>query len=158
MSNKRPRLTVAVEQLIVSYIRAGGFAHVAAEAAGIPHEVFDAWLRQGENPRGHKKYRAFRVAVLKAQAQARLGAEVTVLKDKPLDWLRYGPGRQTEESAGWTGTVRPPPAGAGQKGAQALHEVQELCKTVLELLAPYPEARAALAAALSERGEEETSE
>src|SRR5688500_16408139 len=97
MPKKRHRLTPAIEQAIVSYVRAGGFPHVAAEAAGVPAEVYEDWMRRGESPRAPANYRAFAESVRQAAAHARLSAEVEALKEKPLDWLRGGPGRQTPE-------------------------------------------------------------
>src|SRR5438105_1422557 len=98
MARKRHLLTPAVEQAILAYVRAGGFPHVAAEAAGVPRAVFERWLARGQEPGGPAKYRAFLEAVRQAQAQARLGAEVSARDDKPLDWLRSGPGRETPAS------------------------------------------------------------
>ena len=147
----RPHLTSDLQNSIVAYIRAGGFPHVAAEAAGVRREVFERWLHQGRGPEARSRYRAFFEAVLQARAQARLGAETAVLGDKPLDWLRSGPGRETAESAGWTGTVRPTGAATGRGGpVLAQEEVQALIATVLRLLEPYPEARAVVAARLAE--------
>ena len=48
MTTKRPLLTPAVEKIILAYVRAGGFPHVAAEAAGVPRDLFDEWMRKGE--------------------------------------------------------------------------------------------------------------
>src|SRR3954465_4955169 len=107
MPPSRVRLTAAVQQSIVAYIRAGGFAEVAAEAAGVRRAVFLGWLRKGDAPDARPRYRAFAEAVRQAQAQARLGAEVSARNDKPLDWLRNGPGRETTRQSGWTANVRP---------------------------------------------------
>src|SRR5207248_1232496 len=86
--------------------------HVAASAAGIPDFVFEEWLRLGD-PTGrpsswhvHKLYTPFWVGVRQAQAQARLVAEMAALKDDPLGWLRYGPGKDRPDSAGWSTPVR----------------------------------------------------
>jgi hypothetical protein len=150
MSRKRYPLTPEVERAILAYIRAGGFPHVAAEAAGIPRAVFERWLRKGRGPRARDRYRAFHAAVQQAQAQARLGAEVAALNDKPLDWLRSGPGRETPDSTGWTGSVRPGPAQTGSASALSQPEVQALLAVLLKLLEPYPQARAAVAAVLAD--------
>jgi hypothetical protein len=153
MSRKPPDPTPAVEQAIVAYVRAGGFPHVAAEAAGVPRAAFAYWLRQAERPRAGARLRAFAEAVRQAHAQARLGAEVAALGDKPLDWLRSGPGRETPDSAGWTGTVRPrPPGPPADAPSLARPEVQGLISTVLRLLEPHPEIRAAVAASLPQAG------
>ena len=107
MAAKRPLLTSAVEKMILAYVRAGGFAHVAAEAAGVPRDLFDEWMRKGEGDRTVKKYRLFAVAVRQAEAQARLGAEVAALKDKPMDWLKAGPGKETAAKPGWSALAKP---------------------------------------------------
>jgi len=63
MPSTRPKLTPAVQQAIVAYVRAGGFPHVAAEAAGVPAEVFDSWMELAERPRAAAKYRELADAV-----------------------------------------------------------------------------------------------
>ena len=59
MARQQPRLTPAVQQTITAYIRAGGYPHVAAEAAGVPRDVFDDWLRRGEEGRPSRPHRRF---------------------------------------------------------------------------------------------------
>jgi hypothetical protein len=144
MSSSRYRLTPAIEQAIVAYIRAGGFPHVAAEAAGIPRQVFERWRRLGEGPRASKRYRDFADAVRQAAAQARLAAEVKVHAEKPLDWLRYGPGRETADNPGWTGTARPRPP--SQTESLLLDPgIAAIFVSLLEALADHPDARSAAA-------------
>ena len=106
MPRKVPAPTDAVERQITAFIRAGGFAHVAAEAAGVSREVFEEWLRLAEKPRAAKRYREFAEAVRLARAQARLRAETVALEEKPMDWLKSGPGRDSEGSPGWTAAAR----------------------------------------------------
>src|SRR5436305_1668505 len=150
MARPQPALTPAVEQSILAYIRAGGFPHVAAEAAGISRDLFEHWLRCGQGPRASPQYRAFFEAVQQAIAQARLGAEVAALKGKPLDWLKYGPGKETAQSAGWTTTVKAQPAHVRSDNPFLQPEMQDLLRTLLDALAPFPEARAALAQAIAQ--------
>ncbi|MFO0929166.1 MAG: hypothetical protein U0736_19440 [Gemmataceae bacterium] len=144
MSRKRTELTPAIEQAILAYVRAGGFPEVAAEAAGVSRDDFAWWLKQGNSPRGGKRYRAFAEAVRQAVAQARLGAEVAAKTDRPLDWLRNGPGRETPETTGWTGTVKPR---GGRADASLLTDpqVRALLSALMDALAAFPEARAAVA-------------
>jgi hypothetical protein len=150
MARQRCSLTPAVEKDVLAFIRAGGFPHVAAEAAGVPRAVFERWLRQGQAPDGPTKYRAFFEAVQRAQAQARLGAEVEALKGKPIDWLKSGPGKETRQAAGWTAAGKAGQAGAERQESVLLRpEVQALIRQLLEALAPFPEARAAAAQALA---------
>ena len=87
-------------------------------------------------------------AVRQAQAQARLGAEVSARNDKPLDWLRNGPGRETADQRGWTSNARPSASKAS--GAALLQaEVRDLMGRVMAALEAHPEVRAALAEELA---------
>jgi hypothetical protein len=143
----------ALEAKITAYIRAGGFAHVAAGAAGVTRELFEEWMHRGEHAKEGDPCLHFRLAVLQAQAQVRLGAEVKALQEKPMDWLKSGPGRDTSEAPGWTAPAR---AQHGRDdGAADLFrhpELQTLFATLLDVLAPFPEARAAVAQTISASG------
>jgi hypothetical protein len=153
MARSRYVLTAAVAHLIVSYVRAGGYPHVAAEAAGIPRAVFDDWLRRGALPAGRAVYRDFRHDVLQAHAQARLKAEVAMLEERPLDWLKSGPGKETADAPGWTGPARPRPGdGSSPQVSLADRAVQECIAVLLEYLGDYPDVRALLAGKLAGRG------
>jgi hypothetical protein len=154
MPRTRHRLTPEVEQTLLTYVRAGGFPAVAAAAAGVPADVFARWLRQGHGPGARRRYRDFREAVLRAAAQARMAAEVQVFQKRPLDWLRCGPGREAADSPGWTATVKAPAVGpGGETNLLLLPEVQRLLLFVHEQLAPYPDARTAVAGAADGRAE-----
>jgi hypothetical protein len=144
------QLTPDVQQAITAYIRAGGFPHVAAEAAGIPRAVFERWLEQGKRPKAKPLYRMLHLAVLQARAQARLAAEMAALKDDPLAWLKSGPGRETAEGRGWTVPVKPVVT-QDNRTVNVLLEPQlmGLFAAVLQVLAPFPEARKAVAEALA---------
>jgi hypothetical protein len=143
-------LTDQLEQTIVAFVRAGGFLHVAAEAAGVPRRVFERWLRCGERSRGPERLQEFARAVRQAHAQARLGAEATALTEKPLDWLRNGPGRETPERAGWAGTVRIVPAGQNTDSVLLNPVGQKLMRRLLDALTPFSEARVAASSVLEE--------
>lgn len=139
-----PALTAEIEHQILSYLRAGGFPQIAAEAAGVPKEVFADWLRRGEAPRGARRYRAFARSVRQAQAQARLTAEIAVLREKPLDWLRSGPGKQRVDSPGWTAPVRA--ALSAQERVELLPgEVQQILLALFDqpMVSPEDRVRAA---------------
>jgi hypothetical protein len=131
----------------VAFIRAGGFPEIAAEAAGVPRRTFERWLRQGRRGDCASAYRAFACAVMQAAAQARLNAEIATRDSRPLDWLRYGPGKQSVHTAGWTG-----PVGAGQPKAsesgRALENasIMAVIKEMQEMLNPYPDLRQRVAA------------
>jgi hypothetical protein len=142
----RYQLTPQLLRDIAAFIRAGGFPQVAAQAAGIPQHVFERWLKWGRSGKSRKIYRDFLDAVRQAQAQARLKAEITAFTDKPLDWLRSGPGKPTAESVGWTGPARGP-RDEGRAAEPLLDDtIQELLHRVLTALAAFPEARAHVAA------------
>ena len=145
MATTRPRLTPELQQRICAYIHAGGFPHVAAEALGVPRELFDTWLRRGGEPRARQPYREFAAAVRRAAAEARLGKEIATFKERPLDWLRYGPGKETEQSPGWTAAPAPTfqPAAADINPLE-IPEVVELLNGLVDALGPIPEAREAL--------------
>jgi len=147
MARTRYRLSFALQEKIAAFIRAGGFAHVAAEAAGLPREVFARWLARGERPDAPANYRAFARAIREAEAQARLQAELRVRNDKPLDWLKSGPGQATADKPGWgnpSKTVR-----TEDEQTQVWNQLLHLLGRCAEQLAAYPDARAALSAWLA---------
>jgi hypothetical protein len=156
MAQNRPKLTGWIESTILAYVRAGGFAHVAAEAAGVSRELFEEWMRMGEKKRPVGKYRLFAEAVRQAEAQARLGAEIAALKGKPVDWLKAGPGKETDAKPGWSALVKP--RGGRDAPAPPLLDpgVQELLCTLLRALERYPEARADVVGVLNGLRPEET--
>jgi hypothetical protein len=150
MTRKPYRLTPVLQQAITAYIRAGGFDHVAAEAAGVPRWVFDKWLDAGQRKEGRKVYRRFVAAVRQAGAQARLGAEIAVLKAKPLDWLKCGPGKERPGNPGWSTAARAQ-SGGRETNALRLPEMQRLVAALLDALSPYPEPRTVVARALDDQ-------
>jgi hypothetical protein len=154
MSAKHPPLTAEVEKTILAYVRAGGYPHIAAEAAGISREVFEAWLRKGEAGRP-LKYKQFVEKLRQAEAQARLAAETKALTDKPMDWLKAGPGKETAAKPGWSALAKPQ-AGAAEVAPLSEHpEVQNLVRLILRVLEPFSEARIALADELARLREAE---
>jgi hypothetical protein len=152
MARSRYRLTPALQAQIVAFIRSGGFAHVAAEAAGLPRQMFERWLRRGQKADAPPNYRAFALAVMEAQAQARLHAELTTLNEKPLDWLKAGPGQDRADNPGWANPGKQRTASTpGLDREQILVEVFALVGEAAELLAVHPEAGAVLADWLAKR-------
>jgi hypothetical protein len=153
MAGTRYHLTADLQEQIVSFIRAGGFPDVAAEAAGLPRQVFAIWMQRGERPKARSKYRAFARAIREAEATARLAAETTVSKDKPLDWLKAGPGKESAERPGWTnpGKAGGTATAAGKlEAAQVWSDIFDLFGRCAEQLAAFPDARATLAAWLDQ--------
>jgi hypothetical protein len=141
----RPRpISAQAQTAILSYVRAGGFPMVAAEAAGVPRRDYLEWMRRGGQPRGGKKYRAFYLAVAQAHAQARLKAELEVFQNRPLDWLRYGPGRDEPGAPGWGVAVKPAPQQDDDAQFTLDHPlVAALVEELKAALEPFPEACAA---------------
>jgi hypothetical protein len=143
MPRDRPLPTPELQQSICAFIRAGGFPRVAAEAAGVPAAVFERWLRRGKRRRAPDCYRAFAEAVAQARAQARLAAELQAFEKRPLDWLKCGPGRETAADPGWASAPKPVSRGGADADTPSLPpEVLAVFQRLLEVLAPFPEARA----------------
>lgn len=140
----RLRLTNELELQIVAYIRAGGYSHIAAEAAGIPRLLFSRWLARGRARKARQPYRRFWLDVLQAKAQARLGAEMKAREQDPKFWLRYGPGKDAIEAPGWASRDKTPTTVDGLANG----EVRRLLGLVLQVLAPFPDARRALVESL----------
>jgi hypothetical protein len=150
MARPRYRLTPGLQAEIVAYIRAGGYPHVAAEAAGLPRDVFERWMQRGQRSAAPPAYRDFERAVREAEAQARLTAELQAAKNKPLDWLKAGPGKGSAANPGWASPGKPRDGAVAGLDKDALLrawcEMLDLIGQCVKQLAPYPEARAALAA------------
>jgi hypothetical protein len=134
---------------VLSYIKSGGYPRVAAEAAGVPEEVFLQWLRWGEMKKAREPYRGFARGVRQAIAHGRLIAELAVHEKDPKFWLTHGPGRETAHSPGWTGEVKP---ATRQESTSAADDVdaqwQALYVVLMTALAEFPDARLAVAQAL----------
>jgi hypothetical protein len=151
MPRSRYHLTPELQKNIVSFIRAGGFPHVAAEAAGLPREVFARWRARGRRKDAPPAYRDFERAVCEAEAQARLDTEASVRKGKPLDWLKAGPGKDRADNPGWTcsGKSRAS-SGKGAEAEKLWSQLLHVLGRCAEKLQDFPEARATLAAWIAE--------
>lgn len=144
------KLTPQVEATITAYILGGAFPHVASEAAGVPSDLFDLWMKWGEGKRGKKQYKLFRIAVLKAKAEARCAAEFEAFKRDPIAWLKNGPGKESEESRGWTIPVKPLIVNDNRSvNITSSPELQHLMAKILGVL--DPESRARVAQVLSQK-------
>ncbi len=150
MTSKPFRLTPGLREQIVSSIRAGGYPHVAAEAWGVPKDVFDDWLNRGNADDAREPYRSFARDVRQAFAQARLRAELEVYKEEPKLWLIHGPGRETSDRPGWSVSVKPAEVAATTRNALCDPELMALLNALLQALLPFPEARAHVAQAIVE--------
>lgn len=148
---RNPRLTRELAKKIVSSIRSGGYPHVAAQSCRVTPAVFEDWLRRGSAPNAREPYASFAQNVLEASAQARLRAEVEACQKDPKAWLNNGPGRESDGSPGWSAQVKAAAVAADKCNPLADPQLLELFREVLRVLAPYPEARRALADALGKR-------
>jgi hypothetical protein len=141
---KRPaEFDPARAQVLLAYLRQGGFPLVAADAAGVPAPAFLVWMQRGESAGAREPLRGFARNVRQAVAQARLLAELAVCKKDPKFWLSHGPGRETPESTGWTAPARPATRPTVQ--TNSLEQARGLCALILDTLTPFPEARARVA-------------
>jgi hypothetical protein len=147
---KERKPTPQLIHAIVSYIRAGSFPQVAAEAAGLPGELFETWMERGKQPDAPLPFRNFRQAIRKAQAEVRLTVEIELRKSKPLDWLRHGPGKPGDLGDGWTQPARAAPRGDPLEDVDllTLPQMQQVIAAILDVLAPHPELCEAVAQSL----------
>jgi hypothetical protein len=98
-------LTPERQQTIVSFIRAGMWDYIAAEASGIDYDTFYEWVRRGEGLDERPEeaiYAEFAKAVRQARAEARGSSEIEVKRTDPLAYLTKGPGRERPGRPGWT--------------------------------------------------------
>jgi hypothetical protein len=146
MSPFTPQLTPELQRNIVSFVRAGGYPHIAAEAAGVPQRIFQKWLRRGHGRQAEQPYRGFADEVTQAAAQARLRAEVAIIDKRPLDWLKCGPGKESSHRPGWSAAPRAQAAPRSRDSNPLANPVfQRYCADLMDALTPFPEARAAIA-------------
>jgi hypothetical protein len=149
MSRKVPPFQPEAAEQLVSFIRAGGFPHVAAEAAGIARDVFDLWLEAGARKR--EPFCSFATQVRQAAAVARLLQEHAVYQKDPKFWLSHGPGKAQPAQSGWTGEVKPlsleatlAHAGLSSSASDAVLE------EIRRVLSEFPDANQAVARMLRE--------
>ena len=103
---RRTLLTAELQRDICAFVRAGAYDYAAAEACGISRRAFFEWLERGEreSTRGRAPvYVQFARAIRRAQAEARVSAEVTVKKVDPKWWLSRMH-RERPDSPGWNDT------------------------------------------------------
>ena len=101
----------------MSYIEAGAWDYIAAEAAGVPDRTFRDWIARGEGRHTSRSptpaLTSFARAVREARARARAAREIEVADNEPKFWLthlaRSKPGRE-----GWTEPVDDPDDSAPQ--------------------------------------------
>jgi hypothetical protein len=145
MAGRPTLLTPETHRAIIAAIRAGAFVWIAAEANGVDRETFKLWMRIGTRTK-KEPYFSFVQEVRAARAQARLAAEIEIRRDMPFNWLRFGPGREREGEEGWTESSE-----VRHSGSVAVVQSEEwirIASALEEALAPFPEARVAVAKAL----------
>ena len=82
---RKTKLTPELQDKIVSAIRAGNYAMVAAEYAGISTTTFYRWLQQGAEAKSGI-YKDFRDAVKKAESDAEVRAVAIIQKHMEGNW------------------------------------------------------------------------
>ncbi|MEM7481072.1 MAG: hypothetical protein AAF481_07840 [Acidobacteriota bacterium] len=82
---RRSKLTPEVQEKVVSAIRAGNYAAVAAAYAGIGESTFYAWLAKGREAKSGA-YREFLEAVKRAESEAEVRAVAIVQKHMEDNW------------------------------------------------------------------------
>jgi len=151
MARKQPKLTLSLLKQILSYIRAGAYPLEAAESAGVPASVFRCWMAQSGRLR-HGPLALLGPAVFEALAITRIVASSQVFRDEPLAWLKHGPGKETADRPGWSALARAVSPQEVRPADDLLNPVlQAHFAAIFQALAPYPEARAAVAAALADK-------
>jgi hypothetical protein len=147
-------LTAKIVAEICNRLKAGASERVAVESVDLAWELYQQWLDRAAKPRAGKIYRRLAREVVQAQAHARLMAEMQVRDSDAKAWLLHGPGRETASKPGWGAAAKP---SEGEQADGSCKLLFELCAVVLEALAGYPEARAAVAAALERFQDEQKS-
>lgn len=84
-TGRRSKLTPEVQERICKVIRAGNYAYIAAEYAGISETTFYRWMEQGEEQKTGR-HREFREAVKAAEREAEIRAVATVQQHMGKSW------------------------------------------------------------------------
>lgn len=79
------KLNDELQQKLCNAIRAGNYASVAAQYAGIGESTFYHWLAQGEKQQSGR-YREFLEAVKKAESDAEIAAVAIIQKHQADNW------------------------------------------------------------------------
>ena len=82
---RRSKLTPEVQEKVVSAIRAGNYANVSAEYAGISERTFYRWLQRGQEAKSGR-YRQFWLSVKKAESESEVRAVAIVQKHMDSNW------------------------------------------------------------------------
>jgi hypothetical protein len=146
--SEKIKLTPALERTILSYIRMGGYPHVAAAAAGVSDSAWRQWQEWGKK---RNPYKEFFAKVEQAHATARVKAEIAVLENDPRFWLKHGSGKETPGKPGWSGMAKPTlTQGDPAVDVFACADFLRFMAILRLALAPYPDALMALSKALDQ--------
>ena len=74
MAGRKTKLTPDVTEKICLAIRAGNYANVAAQMAGISESTYYYWLAEAEKPNAKKQFLEFSESIKRAEADAEVGA------------------------------------------------------------------------------------
>ena len=117
------RLTPEIERTILSYLEAGAFDYVAAEAAGIHARTYRDWIMRGEDRHPTRsctpELEAFADKVRQARARSRASREIVVADRDPKFWLQHV-ARSKPDREGWTEPIERVLAAAAQTGETVL--------------------------------------
>jgi transposase-like protein len=149
---KHIHLTPELHQQIVAAIRAGGYPHVAAQAFGVPPKLLDKWMQRGMAKQARDPWRTFAQEARLAHAQARLKAEVDVLREAPRYWLEHGPARDRADAPGWSSATAPAPASVEPPNVLLDPVFLEAVHDLLDALSPQPDLRRDAAQRLLSKG------
>ncbi len=138
------RIESAARQKLLAFIRGGGHPEAAAVAVGLDVKVFRDAMRLGKSSDKRGARYIFMKEVEQAWAIARLAGDVKMYREKPIEWLKNGPGQALVigrwRLLGGPGQKKDPTKHAGGN----LEAVGEFLAWCLEGLEPFPEARKAL--------------
>lgn len=123
MANKT-RLNRELIQAMCERIRVGTYPYVAAAACGVAKSTFYRWMQTADGKRAPAIYRELRDKICEAAAAARSNAEVRVFRDRPFEWLRYGPGREKPGEPGWTETPQTLRVEGGNDPLRMQHQLE----------------------------------
>jgi transposase len=84
-SGRRSKLTAEVHDKIVTAVRAGNYAEVAAQYAGISERTYYNWIAKGEQD-ADGPYLQFMQAIRAAEGEAEAVAMITIRKAWGDDW------------------------------------------------------------------------
>jgi hypothetical protein len=136
---RRTLLTADLQERICAFIRQGSYDYSAAEACGISRHTFFEWLARGEGRdearQGSRRYVEFARAVRRAQAEARVLAEIQIKKLDPKWWLSRMHRDQPGEPA-WSNPPKAEPSSTNDDHPLTVLEIKRIMMQVDRYRAP----------------------